>query len=99
MNEAIDTSVWQVQVLPENLRIASSPSPFGLQTKQIRAGHGICGSLDTRPPAAEALSGYGLGHPAAKWFRFYGNLRAGRALAFEDLEIKNRRYCSNFSQQ
>ncbi len=26
---------------------------------------------------SEALSGFDSGHPEARWFRFYGNLRAG----------------------
>jgi hypothetical protein len=37
MIEEADTSFWQALVLPENHRIASSPSPFGLLTKQTRA--------------------------------------------------------------
>jgi hypothetical protein len=88
MNEAVDTSFWQVQVLLESLRIASNPSPFGLQTRRIRAEREICASLGIKNPAREVHSGCGSGHPAARWFRFYENLHAGRAWAFEDLEIK-----------
>jgi hypothetical protein len=87
MIEEADTFFWQALVLPENPRIASNPSPFGLQTRQIRAGRGICGSLDTTHPALGVPCGFGSRHPAAKWFLFYGNLRAGKALASEDLCI------------
>jgi hypothetical protein len=80
MSEAIDTSFWQVLVLPENPRIASNPNPSDLQTTQIRAERGIYGSLGIESLGSEALSGFGSGHPEAMWFRFYGNQRAGRAL-------------------
>ena len=96
MNEAGDTSFWQALVLPENPRIASSPSPFALPTKQIRAAHGICGSLDTRRPASGVPCGFGSGHPEARWFRFYGNQRAGRALPRElpNFGVSERTYVS-----
>jgi hypothetical protein len=88
MTVVVDTSFWQVPVLPWNLRIASNPSPFGLQTRQIRAGLGIFESLGIKTLAREVHLGFGSGHPAARWCRFYENLHASKALAFEDLEIK-----------
>jgi hypothetical protein len=88
MSEAADTSFWQVPVLPESHRIASNPSPFGLQTRQIRAERGICESLGIKIPAREVHPGFDSGHPATMWCPFYENLRAGRAWAFEYLEIR-----------
>jgi hypothetical protein len=88
MTVVVETSFWQVQDLPLNPQIASNPSPFDLQTRQIRAERGICASLGIKNPAREVHSGCGSGHPAARWFRFYENLHARKALAFEDLEIK-----------
>ena len=80
MIEEADTFFWQALVLPENHRIASNPSPFGLQTRQIRAVRGICGSLGTAPPALGVPCGFGSVHPEVRWFQFYGNQRGGRAL-------------------